>query len=108
MQPGHKIDFFRTYEVFKKLRKNPTSTIFVMKILYEAQGPSLKWTYAKLLQTSFGGEIAYNLEEISSYFATLNERPEGSVGKECYNLFPKQDALINVSRRKHKNNNWIE
>lgn len=108
MHLKYKIDFLRTYEVFKKLRKNPTNTIFVMKMLYEAQGPSLKWTYSKLLQTSFGGEIAYNLEEISSYFATLNDRPEGSVGKECYNLFPKQDILIKASRRKNKNNNWIE
>jgi len=89
MHLKYKIDFLQTYEVFKKLRKNPTNTIFVMKMLYEAQGPSLVSTYSKLLQTSFGGEIAYNLEEISSYFATLNDRPEGSVGQECYKLFPK-------------------
>lgn len=108
MHPKYKTNFFRAYKAFKKLRKNPTHTIFVMEIMHETQAPSLKWVYSKLLETSHGAEIAYNSEEISSYFATLKDRPDGSVGKECYNLFPKQDVLIRASRRTNKNNNWIE
>lgn len=108
MHLKYKINFFRAYKAFKKLRKNPTNTIFVMETMHETQAPSLKRVYNKLLQTSSGGEIAYNLEEISSYFATLKDRPEGSVGKECHNLFPNQEILLKVSRRKNKGNNWIE
>jgi ubiquinone biosynthesis protein COQ4 len=108
MHLKYKIDLLRTYKVFKKLRKNPTNTIFVFEILHSTNSPSLKWTYSKLLQTSYGGKTAYDSEEISSYFGTLAERPNSSVGKECHNLFPNQEILLKISRRKNKNNDWIE
>lgn len=108
MQLTYKIDYLKAYKAFKKLRKNPVNTIFVFEILYALNPPSLRWTINKMLETESGGSVAYSSEEVSEYFATLGDRPEGSVGKECHNLFPNQEILLRISRRKAKNNHWIE
>lgn len=108
MSLEYKIDFARAYKAFKKLRKNPANTIFIFEILHALNPPSLRWCYNQMLKTETGGEMAYVSEEISQYFSTLSDRPEGSVGKECHKLFPNQETLLRISRRKSNNNNWIE
>lgn len=108
MTLSYKIDYLKAYKAFKKLRKNPVNTIFVFEILYALNPPSLRWTTNKMMETESGGSVAYSSEEVSEYFPTLGDRPEGSVGKECYKLFPNQEVLLRISRRKAKNNQWIE
>jgi ubiquinone biosynthesis protein COQ4 len=108
MKLEYKIDYLRAYKAFKKLRKNVSNTIFIFEILHALNPPSLRWSFNKLLETESGGEVAYNSEEVSDYFSTLSERPEGSVGKECHKLFPNQEILLKISRRKSGNNKWIE
>lgn len=108
MTLNYKIDYLKAYKAFKKLRKNPVNTIFVFEILYALNPPSLRWTTSKMMETESGGSVAYSSEEVSEYFSTLGDRPEGSVGKECHNLFPNQEILLRISRRKAKNNQWIE
>ena len=108
MSLEYKIDYLRAYKAFKKLRKNVSNTIFIFEMLHALNPPSLRWSFKKLLETESGGEVAYNAEEVSDYFSTLSERPEGSVGKECHKLFPNQETLLKISRRKTRNNSWIE
>lgn len=111
MKLTYKIDWVKAYKAYKKirkLRKDPINTIFVFELLHATNPPSLKWAYSKLLETESGGAIAYSSEEVSDYYSTLSNRPEGSVGKECHNLFPNQEILLKISRRKSKNNQWIE
>lgn len=103
----HKIDYRTAYKVAKKLLKNPENTIFIFQFLHATNPPSLIWSYNKLISTDHGGEIAYHSEEVSDYFDTLADRPEKSVGKECYSLFPNQQILLKISRRK-SNDKWIE
>lgn len=89
------------------INKNPKKIIFVSQVVKTLSGPSLKWCYNKLLQTQSGGKIAYDREEISDYFCTLKDRPAGSVGEECIKLFPDQEFLLKISKRK-SNDDWIE
>jgi len=103
----HKIDYRTAYKVAKKLLKNPENTIFIFQFLHATNPPSLVWAYNKLLSTDQGGEITYHSEEVSDYFDTLADRPENSVGKECYSRFPNQQILLKISRRK-SNDKWIE
>ena len=103
----HKIDYRTAYKVAKKLLKNPENTIFIFQFLHATNPPSLIWAYNKLLSTDHGGEIAYTSEEVSEYLDTLADRPENSVGKECHSLFPNQQILLKISRRK-SNDKWIE
>lgn len=82
--------------------------IYIAQVVRHGSGPSLKYTYNKLLQTREGGEIAYMREEISDYMPDIGERPDGSVGKMCYDYF--QWAQMNVVKvsRKRSNEAWIE
>jgi ubiquinone biosynthesis protein COQ4 len=108
MSLEYKIDYLRAYKAFKKLCRNPANTIFIFEILYALNPPSLRWSLEQLMRTESGGEVAYTSEEISEYFQSLSERPEGSVGRECHKLFPNQEILLKLSRRKSSNSKWIE
>jgi ubiquinone biosynthesis protein COQ4 len=82
---------------------------FIAQVVRHGSGPSLKYTYKKMLETKTGGEMAYNNEEISEYLPFLSKRPEGSVGRESYNYFGHhQENVQKVSRRKKTNDEWIE
>jgi len=107
MNLEYKIDVKTALKVARKLLRNPENTIFIFQFLHSTNAPSLKWAYKKLLETEQGGKIAYNSEEVCEYFSTLRDRPEGSVGRECYNKFPNQEILLKISRRK-SNDTWIE
>lgn len=89
------------------INKNDNKIAFVSHVVKTLSGPSLKWCYTKMLETDDGGKIAYESEEISNYFSTLKDRPEGSVGRECLKLFPDQEFLLKMSKRKN-NDKWIE
>ena len=71
MKLKYKIDYVAAYKTFKKLRKHPEKTIFVLQFLLTTNAPTLKWTYSKLLESDSGGKVAYNSEEVSDYFETL-------------------------------------
>lgn len=108
MKLEYNIDYIRAYKAVKKLlRENLANTIFIFELVRALNPPSLRWCYNKLLETESGAEIAYNSEEVSEYFSTLSERPEGSVGKECYKIFPDQEFLLKLSRRMNRKDNWI-
>ena len=109
MRLEYKIDYIRAYKAVKKLlRENVANTIFIFELIRALNPPSLRWCYRKLLETESGAKVAYNSEEVSEYFSTLSERPEGSVGKECHKLFPDQEYLLKVSRRLNRRDNWID
>jgi len=102
------IDWKRTFNALKRgFVHNRDNRIFIAQVVRHASGPSLKWSYAKMLKTRLGGEIIYNREEISDYLLDLKNRPEGSVGRACYDMFPDQAKLLQISRRK-SNDEWIE
>jgi ubiquinone biosynthesis protein COQ4 len=104
-----KIDYARAYNAVKKLlRENLSNTIFIFELNRALNPPSLRWCFNKLMETESGGEVAYNSEEVSEYFATLSERPEGSVGKECHKIFPDQEYLLKLSRRMNRKENYID
>jgi ubiquinone biosynthesis protein COQ4 len=108
MKLEYKIDYTRAYNAVKKLlRENLANTIFIFELVRALNPPSWRWCYNKILETKSGAEIAYNSEEVSEYFSTLSERPEGSVGKECYKIFPDQEYLLKLSRRMNRKDNWI-
>jgi ubiquinone biosynthesis protein COQ4 len=105
----YKIDYIRAYKAVKKLMgENLSNTVYIYEILYALNPPSWRWCYNKMLETESGGEVAYNSEEISEYLATLSDRPEGSVGKECYKIFPKQEYLLKLSKRMNRKENYID
>lgn len=89
------------------INHNPNKIIFVSHVVKNLSGPSLKYCYNKLLESRAGAKVAYESEEISKYFSTLDQRPEGSVGKESIKVFPNQDFLIKISKRKN-HDQWIE
>ena len=39
---------------------------FILQVVRHGSGPSLKYTYKKMLETKTGGEMAYKNEEISA------------------------------------------
>jgi ubiquinone biosynthesis protein COQ4 len=98
----------QAYNAFRRLRKNPTNTIFVYEFLNATTLPALRSTYNRLLESDLGGKIAYESEEVSEYFNSLSDRPQNSVGKECHKLFPDQEILARLSRRKAPNKEWID
>jgi ubiquinone biosynthesis protein COQ4 len=108
MQMKYKINYKQAYASYKRLWKNPSNTFLIFQFTRHLVSPSLKHNYAKLLKSDLGGEACYISEEISDYTDTLSQRPEGSVGRECYKLFPKNDNLIKISKRKQENRQWME
>jgi ubiquinone biosynthesis protein COQ4 len=104
----YKVNYKMLFNALKRaFHHNRDNTIFVAQVIRATSGPALKRCYNKMLMTEEGGRIAYESEEISDYFATLDQRPEGSVGKECVKMFPNQEFLLKVTRRK-SNDKWIE
>jgi ubiquinone biosynthesis protein COQ4 len=82
---------------------------FILQVVRHGSGPSLKYTYKKMLETKTGGEMAYKNEEISQYLPSLSERPEGSVGQETYNYFGRhRENVQKASRRTKINDEWVE
>lgn len=104
----YRVNYKMLYNALKRaFHHNRDNTIFVAQVIRATSGPSLKRCYEKMLKTEDGGRLAYESEEISAYFSTLKDRPEGSVGKECIKIFPNQEFLLKVTRRK-SNDKWIE
>lgn len=106
--PEYKINYKQAYYSYKRLLKNPSNTFLIFQFTRHMVSPSLKKNYARLLKTASGGEACYISEEISEYQDKLAERPEGSVGWVCHNIFPKNDNLIKISKRKKENKEWME
>jgi len=109
MKDNYKLDFRKVYNAMKRaFVQNEKSLIFISQVVRYGSGPSLKYTYKKMLESSSGGEMAYKSEEISDYISSLEGRPLDSVGRECYAVFKEnQIKVVKVSRRK-SNDEWIE
>lgn len=109
MKHQYDIDIKKTLNSFKRaLVHNDRSLIFVAQVVRYGSGPSLKWTYKKMLETREGGRLAYESEEIAKHIPTLSQRPDGSVGKKCYDVFGKKlIEMLKITRRK-SNDDWIE
>jgi len=109
MKDEYKLDFRKVYNAMKRaFVQNEKSLIFISQVVRYGSGPSLKYTYKKMLESSSGGEMAYKSEEISDYISSLSDRPLNSVGRECYAVFKEnQIKVVKVSRRK-SNDEWIE
>lgn len=109
MKLEYNIDYIRAYKAIKRLMVERTAnTIYIFELIRALNPPSLRWQFKKLLETESGAEAAYNSEEVSQYFPTLSERPEGSVGKECHKIFPNQQFLLKLSKRLNRIDNWID
>lgn len=109
MKDEYKIDLKRMLKALYYALKYPSKgLIYIAQVVRHGSGPSLKYTYNKLLETREGGEIAYTREEISDYMPTIGQRPDGSVGKACAEYFKwAQMNVVKVSR-KRSNEEWIE
>lgn len=109
MKDDFKIDYKKLFKALKKALLHPTNgLVFVAQVIRHGSGPSLKYTYRKMLDSRVGGEMAFKNEEISEYIPTLKDRPEGSVGRACYEMFKEhQMKVIKISRRS-SNDEWIE
>jgi ubiquinone biosynthesis protein COQ4 len=89
--------------------QNPGKALaFISQVVRHGSGPSLKYTYNKMLETRTGGEMAYKNEEISEYLPFLLDRPEGSVGRESYECFRHHQLNVVRVSRKASNDAWIE
>jgi ubiquinone biosynthesis protein COQ4 len=89
--------------------QNPGKALaFISQVVRHGSGPSLKYTYNKMLETKTGGEMAYKNEEIFEYLPLLLDRPEGSVGKESYECFRHHQLNVVRVSRKASNDKWIE
>lgn len=108
MQAQYKINYKKAYLSYKRLLKNPSNTFLIFQFTRHMVSPSLKKNYNKLLKSELGGEACYNSEEISELTKNLAERPEGSVGRKCHEIFAKNDNLIRISKRKLENKIWME
>lgn len=102
-----KLDLKSAYKISKRLYKNPENPKFSVHLIYVTNRYSLKNTLKKLISSKEGGEVVYDSEEVSTYFKTLSTRPEGSVGKETYLLYPNIDDYLPVLNRKSKKE-WID
>ena len=109
MKHEYDLDIRKLIKPMKVALRHPGKALpFIAQVVRYGSGPSLKYTYRKMLETRVGGEMAFKNEEISEYFADLANRPEKSVGRESYNYFgPHQFNVIKVSRKK-ANDEWIE
>lgn len=109
MKDEYQNDYKKMFKALKHALYHPTNgLVFIAQVVRHGSGPALKHTYHKLLKTKEGGEVAFGLEEISTYLPTLVDRPEGSVGRECYKTFQEhQINVVKVSRKK-SNDKWIE
>jgi ubiquinone biosynthesis protein COQ4 len=109
MKDDYKNDYKKMFKALKHALYHPTNgLVFIAQVVRHGSGPALKHTYHKMLQTKEGGEVAFGLEEISTYLPDLVNRPEGSVGRECYKTFQEhQINVVKVSRKK-SNDKWIE
>ena len=105
----YNFDIKRMLRALKPALSHPTNgLIFIAQVVRYGSGPSLKYTYKKMLESRLGGEMAFSNEEISSYIPTLCDRPEGSVGRVSYEKFKEQQInVVKVSRRQ-TNDKWIE
>jgi ubiquinone biosynthesis protein COQ4 len=110
MKDEYGFNFKKLFRALKKATAHPENgLIFIAQVVRHGSGPSLKYTYKKMLETRTGGEMAFNNEEISTYIPTLCDRPEGSVGRACYEKFKeKQTYMLKISRRKTKDKVSIE
>lgn len=109
MKDEYNFDFKKLFRALKRATAHPDNgLIFISQVVRHGSGPSLKYTYKKMLETRLGGEMAFNNEEISNYIPTLCDRPEGSVGRVCYEKFQEEQMyVVKISRRK-TNDKWIE
>lgn len=105
----YNFDIKRMLRALKHALLHPTNgLIFIAQVVRHGSGPSLKYTYKKMLESRIGGEMAFNNEEISSYIPTLADRPENSIGRICYEKFKEEQInVVKVSRRQ-ANDKWIE
>lgn len=109
MKDEYNFDFKKLFKSLKRATAHPDNgLIFISQVVRHGSGPSLKYTYKKMLESRLGGEMAFNNEEISNYIPTLCDRPADSVGRICYEKFKEEQMnVVKISRRK-MNDKWIE
>lgn len=109
MKDDYRLDLKRLFRALKHTLYHPTNAlIFLSQIVRHGSGPSLKYTYKKMLETRVGGQMAFKSEEILHYIPELKDRPAGSVGRISYEKFKQaQLKVVKISRRQ-ANDKWID
>jgi len=109
MKGEYDLNIKKLIKPMKLALQNPGKALpFISQVVRHGSGPSLKYTYNKMLETRVGGEMAYRNEEISEYLPLLLDRPEGSVGRESYECFRHHQLNVVRVSRKASNDKWIE
>ena len=110
MKDEYNLNIRKMIKPMKVALQHPGKALpFILQVVRHGSGPSLKYTYKKMLDTKIGGEMAYKNEEISEYLPSLSDRPEGSVGRESYNYFGlHRENVQKASRRTKINDEWVE
>lgn len=109
MEDDYKLDLKKLFRALKHTLYHPTNAlIFLSQIVRHGSGPSLKYTYKKMLESREGGQMAFNNEEITNYIPTLKDRPDGSVGKASYEMFKEEQIKVVKISRRQANDKWIE
>jgi ubiquinone biosynthesis protein COQ4 len=110
MKDEYNLNIRKMIKPMKVALQHPGKALpFILQVVRHGSGPSLKYTYKKMLDTKTGGEMAYKNEEISEYLPSLSDRPEGSVGKESYNYFGRhRENVQKASRRTKASDEWVE
>ena len=109
MKDEYGLNLRKLIKPMKYALNNPgKALIFILQVVRHGSGPSLKYTYKKVLESKTGGEMAYKSEEISEYLPGLLDRPEKSVGKEAAECFQHHRLAIVAMSRKNAADPWIE
>ena len=109
MKDEYRLDLKRLFKALKHTLYHPTNAlIFLSQIVRHGSGPSLKYTYKKMLESRIGGKMAFNNEEIMNYIPALRDRPEGSVGRRSYEIFKEEQLKVIKISRRQANEKWIE
>jgi ubiquinone biosynthesis protein COQ4 len=109
MKNEYGLNLKKLIKPMKYALNNPgKALIFILQVVRHGSGPSLKYTYKKMLETRTGGEMAYKSEEISEYLPGLVNRPEKSVGKAAADCFQHHRLAIVAMSRKNAADQWIE
>jgi ubiquinone biosynthesis protein COQ4 len=88
--------------------KDHTKTQHILALAHALNGPSLKYSYERLLTTTEGGEIACNMPEFTELYSKLPDCAPGTVGNllfigQQYSL----ETIIKISQRGKRSRTWI-
>jgi len=101
------IDWLDGWSNFKKMFKDPSSTKHILALAKAMNGPALKRSYSRLLETEEGTNIATSFPEIADLYEHLVDCQSGTVGNAILSNQNSIEVLIRLSRLGTRNRSWI-